>query len=194
MPDELGPDDMEDLWRNQHYEPPGLGNSAADMREKAQKLEANMRRGFRGIAALMIFGAAGYASFLYFFPSLIHRIGASLTLAGYLFCAYQLYNRARLGRVPPGVVLTTGARYRAELGRQRDFSLNAWRTFLLPFVPGPTVFMMAFLVPDLGVVKAVAMTTALIVSPFVLAVPLMRRKARMLQQEIDELDTLMRSQ
>ena len=192
MSDELRPDDMEELWRNQPYAPPA--SSAADMREKARRLEANMRRGFHGIAALMIFGAAGYASFLYFFPSLIHRIGASLTLAGYLFCAYQLYNRVRLAKVPPGVGLTTGARYRAELGRQREFCLNAWRTFLLPFVPGPAVFLMGFLVPDQGVAKAIALTMALIVSPFMLAVPLMRKKARMLQREIDELDTLMRSQ
>jgi len=190
MADELGPDDMEDLWRNQPFEP--HSSSAADMRGKAQKLEANMRRGFRGMAVLMIFGEAGYASFLYFFPSLIHRIGASLTLAGYLFGAYQIYKRVRLGKAPPSVVSATGARYRAELGRQRDFCLSAWRTFLLPFVPGPAVFIMGFLVPDQGVAKAVGLTTALILSPFVFAVPLMRRKARMLQQEIDELDTLMR--
>ena len=189
MADELGPDDMEDLWRNQPFEP--HSSSAADMRGKAQKLEASMRRGFRGMAVLMIFGAAGYASFLYFFPSLIHRIGASLTLAGYLFCAYQIYKRVRLGKASPSVVSATGTRYRAELGQQRDFCLNAWRTFLLPFVPGPAVFIMGFLVPDQGVVKAVGLATALILSPFVFAVPLMRRKARMLQQEIDELDRLM---
>jgi hypothetical protein len=190
MADELGPNDMEDLWRSQPCDPPS--SSAADMRAKALKLEANMRHGFRGMAVLMIFGVAGYASFLYFFPSLVHRIGASLTLAGYLFGGYQVYKRVRLGKVESGVVSATGARYRAELGRQRDFCLNAWRTFLLPFVPGPAVFIAGFLVPELGVAKAVGLTTALIVSPFVFAVPLMRKKARALQQEIDELDKLMR--
>lgn len=190
MADELGPDDLEDLWRDQPVEP--HTSSAADMRTKVHQLEANTRRGFHGMAVLMTFGAAGYGMFLYFFPSLIHRIGAGLTLAGYLFCAYQIYKRFLLGKEPSRVVSATASRYRAELGQQRDFCLNAWRTYLLPFVPGPAVFIMSFLIPDVGVVKALGLTTVLISSPFVFAVPLMRRKARMLQQEIDALDTLMR--
>ena len=64
---------------------------------------------------------------------------------------------------------------------------------MLPFVPGPAVFMMGFLVPEQGLVKAVGLTTALILSPFVLAIPLFRRESRRLQREIDELDGLMKS-
>lgn len=60
------------------------------------------------------------------------------------------------------------------------------------FVPGPAVFIMGFLVQDQGVARAAGLTTALVVSIFAFAVPLMRRKARMLQQVIDELDKLMR--
>lgn len=189
MPDELGPDDMHDLWRNQPVEPVRL--SADDLRRRANQLEAKMRRGFRVMAVLMILLAAGYASFLYTFPRTVHRIGASLTLAGYAYCAYQLYKRgpARKGL---DAALATGARYRAELERQRGFCLDAWRTFLLPLVPGPAVFVMAFLVPEQGVAKAVGLTTALILSPFVLAIPLLRRKARTLQREIDELDSMTR--
>jgi hypothetical protein len=190
MGDELGPDGMHDLWRNQPLEPVGI--SVDDLRRKAHLLEAKMRRGFRVMAVLMILSAAGYAWFLYFFPRTVHRIGASLTLAGYLYCAYQLYKRGSLGKAPPDAASATGATYRAELGRQRGFCLDAWRTFLLPFVPGPAVFIMGFLVPEQGVVKAVVLTAALILSPFVLAVPMLRRKARTLQREIDELDSLMR--
>lgn len=64
---------------------------------------------------------------------------------------------------------------------------------MLPFVPGPAVFMMGFLGPEQGLVKAAGLTTALILSPFVFAITLFRREARRLQREIDELDGLMKS-
>jgi hypothetical protein len=50
---------------------------------------------------------------------------------------------------------------------------------------------MGFLVPELGLLKAAGLTTALIVSPFALAIPLLRRKRQALQREIDSLDALM---
>jgi hypothetical protein len=50
---------------------------------------------------------------------------------------------------------------------------------------------MGFLVPEQSLAKAAALTVALILSPFVAAITLGRRKARMLQREIDELNALM---
>jgi hypothetical protein len=41
------------------------------------------------------------------------------------------------------------------------------------------------------VLKAAGLTTALIASPFVLAIPIVRRKRQMLESEIRSLDALM---
>ena len=189
MADELGPDDMHNLWSTQPVDP--CRYSPADLRRQALILEGKMRRGFRGMAALMTLSAAVYVSFLYFFPRTILQFGASLTLSGYLYCAFQLYKRWPVTNAPSGPASATGAQYRAELVRQRDFCLDAWKTFLLPFVPGPAIFTMGFLAPGQGVVQALCLTTALILSPFVLAVPLLQRRARTLQREIDQLDSLL---
>ncbi len=188
MPDELRPDEMQDLWRNQP--PDAVRMSADDVRRKAQQFEAQTRRGFRITAVIMICSAAGYASFLYFFPGTVPRIGASLTLAAYLYCAYQFRKKGPVRKVLADPPAATCAAHQAELKRLRDFSLI--RTLMVPFIPGPAVFLMGFLVPEQGLLKAVALTAAVILSPFVLAIPLFRRKRLMLQREIDALDALMR--
>ena len=188
MPDELRPDEVQELWRNQPPEPVRM--SADDVRRKAQQFEAKTRRAFRITAVTMICSAACYAAFLYLFPGAVPRIGASLTLAAYLYCAYQFRKRGPVKRVladPPAV---TCAAHQAELKRMRDFSLIS--TLMVPFIPGPAVFMAGLLVPELGLLKAVGLTAVLIAPPFVLAVPLLRRKRRMLQREIDALEALMR--
>jgi hypothetical protein len=188
MPDELRPDEMQDLWRNQPPEPVRL--SAGDVGRKAQRFEAQTRRGIRITAVVMICSAACYASFLYFFPDTVHRIGASLTLSAYLYCAYQFRKRGPGRKVLADPPAATCAAYQAELKRLRDFFLIS--KLMVPFIPGPAVFMIGFLVPEQGLLKAVGLTAALIAWPFVLAIPLFRQKRRALQREIDALDDLMR--
>jgi len=188
MPDELRPDEMQELWRNQPREVVGI--SADDARRKARQFEAKTRRGILIAAVLMASAAAGYASFLYFFPGTVQRVGSSLTLAAYVYCAYQFRKRGPLRTVLADAPAATCAAYQAELKRLRDFDWIA--TIMAPFIPGPAVFMMGFLVPELGMLRASGLTTALIVWPFALAVPLLRRRRRTLQREIEELDALMR--
>jgi hypothetical protein len=187
MPDELRPDEMQDLWRNQPPDPVRM--SADDVRRKAQQFEAKTRRGIRITAVIMICCAVGYASFLFFFPGIVQRIGASLTLAAYLYSAYQFRKRGPVRKVLADPPATTCAAYQAELKRLRDFPLIS--TLMVPFIPGPAVFLMGFLVPEQGLLRAVGLTAALILSPFVLAIPLLRRRRRTLQREIDALDALM---
>jgi len=190
MADELDPNEMQNLWRNQPVEP--IRMSAEDLRRKAQRFEAQLRRGFRGLVILMILAAAGWVALLFLFPSTVHRIAITLTLAAYLYCLWQLYKRGSVRKVPTDPVSATCAAYRQELVRHRDFSSSAWKQFMLPFVPGPAVFLMGSLVPEQGLVKAVVLTTALIVSPFVFGMPLLKKGARKLQREIDALDALRR--
>jgi hypothetical protein len=188
MPDELCPGEIEDHWRNQPREPVRV--SADDVRRKAQQLEAKTRRGFRIGAVLMACSAACYASFLHFLPGTVQRIGSSLTMAAYLYCAYQLRKRGSLRKALSDPPSATCASYRAELERLRDFSFT--RPLMVPFIPGPAVFMRGFLVPELGLWKAVGLMTGVILPPFAMAIPLFRRNRRTLQREIDALDALMR--
>ena len=188
MPDELRPDEMQDLWRSQPREVAGI--SADDVRHRARRFEAKARCGILIMAVLMASAAAGWVSFLYFFPGIVHRVGSSLTLAAYLYCAYQFRKRGPVRTVLADPPAATCAAYRAEVKRLRDFD---WiRTMMVPFMPGPAVFLMGFLVPELGLLKAFGLTAVLIVSPFALVIPLDRRRQRTLQREIDELDALMR--
>jgi uncharacterized membrane protein YfcA len=183
MPDELRPDDMQDLWREEPREP--LRMSAEAVRRKARQLEAETSRGLRIGGMSMICSAAGYASFLYFFPGILQRFGASLTLAAYLYCAHQFRRKASMKRLLADAPAATCAAYRAELQSLRDFSRVS--TLMVPFIPGPALFVMGFLVPAAGPWKAAGLTAALIGSPFLPALPLVRRKRHLLQREIDSM-------
>ena len=188
MPDELRPDDMQDLWCDQSREPVRM--SADAVRRKARQFEASTRRGFRISAILMLCSALGYALFLYIFPGLVQRIGSTLTLAAYLYCAWQFRKRGPVREVLAGPPAATCAAFQTELKRLRDYPFIS--TLLVPFIPGPALFVMGFLVPELGLRKALGMTTVLIASPFMMAIPLLRRKRYVLEREIDSLDALMR--
>jgi hypothetical protein len=188
MPDELRPDDMQNLWREEPREPVIMSTDA--VRRKAHQFEAQTRRGVRNTGIIMICAAACYALFLYVFPGILQRIGCSLTLAAYVFCAYQFRKKGAVKRILAEVPAATCAAYKAELRRLRDFSFVT--NLMVPFIPGPAVFLMGFLIPEIGVLKAVGLTTALIASPFVVAVPLVRRKRQVLESEIRSLDALMR--
>ena len=93
--------------------------------------------------------------------------------------------------MPDGPASATCAAYRAELERQRDFHRTAWRTLIVPFVPGPVIFIMGFLIPEQGAAVAVVITAILIASPLA-GIPVNRWKAQKLQREIDELQALMK--
>ena len=188
MPDELRPDDIPNLWCEEPREPVRMSTDA--VRRKAHQFETQTRRGFRTMGILMIGSAVCYALFLYFFPGILQRIGSSLTLAAYLYCACQFRKKGAVKRVLGEVPAATCAAYKAELQRLRDFSFIS--NLMVPFIPGPAVFLMGFLVPEMGAVKAVGLTTALIAPPFVLAIPLVRRKRQVLEGEIRSLDALMR--
>ncbi len=111
-------------------------------------------------------------------------------LAAYLYRAYQFRKKDPVKQILDEAPAATCAAYQTELKRLRDFSVTSRLT--VPFIPGPVIFVIGFLIPELGLVKAVWLTTALIASPFLVAIPLLRRKQRILKCEIDSLDALMK--
>ncbi len=190
MPDELGPEDVRSVWRNQPVDPVRL--SGSELRRKAELLEAKHRRGIRITAVLMSSAALAYALFLCLFPGSLQRVGSSLTLAGYVYCGIQLRRMRSAATQAEATASVTGAAYRAALERQREFALNAWRRLMLPVAPGPAVFVLGFLAPEQGFAAAMGVTAALIATPFVSAIVLGRAKARKLELEINELNGLLR--
>ena len=188
MPDELRPDDIPNLWREEPRGPVSVSIDA--VRRKAQQFEAQTRRGFRYVGLIMISLATCYALVFYYFPGILQRIGSSLTLTAYLYSAYQFRRKGPVKRVLAEAPAATCSAYKAELQRLRDFPLIS--NLMVPFIPGPAVFVMGFLIPEIGVSKAVVLTTALIASPLVLAIPLVRRRRHMLESEIRSLDALMK--
>jgi len=187
MPDELRPDDIPDQWREEPRDPVRMSLDA--VRRRARQFEARTRRGFHVMVIMMIGLAAGYSSFLYFFPGTPQRIGASLTLAAYVYCAYQFRRNGPVKRLLAQEPATTSAAFKAELERLRDFPLIS--KLMAPFIPGPAVFVMGFLIPEMGLWKAIGLTALLIASPSILIVPLVRRHRQMLEREIRSLDALM---
>jgi len=188
MADDLHPGDMRDIWRDQNLEV--IKMSSGDLRRKAEQLEAKNRRAFRGIVLFMVFAAAGYIWLLYAFAGVIQRVGATLTLAGYCYCFYELYRIGAVRRSGAVRAAQTCSTYRLQLEFKRELCATAWRRFMLPLVAGPATFVMGFLVPEQGIVKAVVFTTLLIASPFALAIPLLRREAARVGREIASLDSL----
>ena len=181
-------DEMQDLWCGQPREMTAM--TAGDVRRRAEHLEAKTKRGLRAMALLMACSAAGYVGLLWLFTGTAQRIGSSLTLAAYLWCAYQFRKRDPFRRPADAVVGQTCAEYRGLLVRLRDYPFLG--SFLAPFIPGPALFLLGFWVPEFGPLVGAALTAVLIASPFVAAIPLLQRRRRALAREIGELDALMR--
>jgi hypothetical protein len=188
MADELRPDELQSAWNDQRVDSAQM--SSEELRRRAERLERRVRTRLRFAVAMMISLAAGYASFLYFFPGMLHRTGASLTLIGYVYAAYDLYRRGPARKVPAEPAMATCAVYRAELERQRDFCLGAWLR-LLAFVPGPVVFIMGFVIPEQSPATAALLAALMITAPFAVGIPVNRLAARKFQREIDSLNALM---
>ena len=187
MPDELRPDDLRDLWREEPREAARMPLEA--VRQRARQFEAGTRRGFRIAGLMMVGAAAGYAWFLYLFPGMLARLGSTLTLAGYLYCAFQFRKRGAVGSILSEAPAATCQAYQQELERLRDFSFVS--RLMLPFLPGPALLLIALLAPEAGFPKAAVVTAAIVAPPFAVAVPLIQRKRVTLEREIRSLDALM---
>ncbi len=187
MANDRNPDETRDLWSSQPVEPARM--PADELRRRSLLCERGMRHAFWVAVALSAFSAALCAWFFYRFPDTAPRVGFVLTFAGEVFFVYQFL---KLRRAADAQAEPTGAAYRAQLLRQRDLTLNAWKRFMLPFVPGPALVLLGFLVPELGVVPSVLAVAAYLSLPFALVIPLARRKAQRIGREIAELEAQMR--
>jgi dolichol kinase len=124
-------------------------------------------------------------------------------IAGALFAVFTLHRKGAARTVPAELAFRTCVSFhRRELERQRDLLRSVWTWYLLPFVPGMTVFLFGLFESAMQwphssehartIVIVFALTAAACALVFVGIGKLNQWAARKLQREIDTLDQLER--
>jgi len=191
--------DMAKIWKNQ---PTARVNiSLEQLRRKAGKLQSRVLwRNLREYAAgALVIGTFGYMAWT--IPPLLPRLGCALLIAGTFYILATLHKRGASAVVPAEMAFQTCIDFhRSELERQRDLLHSAWSWYLLPLVPGMTVFLVGLLVFTLQQPNAKAHASVIIAAFAFIAIfcamvflgidRLNRWAARKLQDEIERLDVL----
>jgi hypothetical protein len=137
-----------------------------------------------------------FTAYTFLLPSPVARIGAALVVVGTLVMVWQLHRRAA-PTAPPAAeaALPLIVHQRAQLVRQHDALAKVGRWYLLPFVPGLALMVLAPAVENglqglrhfsPGDLVAIAILALVFLGIWLLN----RRAARKLQKAIDELDAL----
>ncbi len=146
----------------------------------------NLREHVAGAVVTAVFGFYAWAA-----DGPWTRTGALLVIAGNLYVALQIRQRAWSSPAAPDAPVI--AAHRADLERQRDALRSVWRWYLLPYVPGMTAFAVGVEVDNPPVAwVSLAIYLALGLASFAVVAALNRAAARQMQREIDALDDLRR--
>ena len=190
---------MTDVWQNQPVKRVEISREA--LRRTAQKVERrvrwrNLREYVAGAIAIVCFGY-----YIWRFPAPLVRLGCVLLIAGTLFVVYALHRRGAARAVPPEMAFHTCLEFhRKELERQRDLLRNVWTWYLLPLVPGLTVFLLGLFrwtmeQPDAPAhARLITIAFGLAAAGCALALIVVGKlnhwAARKIQHEIDALDAI----
>ena len=128
------------LWQEQPTEP--MKMPPEEMRKKLDRLQRTVYwRNLREYVAVAIVVAA-FGYYTWKFPDPFMRLGSGLTIAGALYVAYMIHRKASARVTPLDMALNSCVDfYKLELERQRDALRSVWSWYLLPFVPGMSVFL-----------------------------------------------------
>jgi hypothetical protein len=135
------PDDMRELWQKQDTEKVTI--TLDEIRREAWRFERKVyRQNMRGYVAAAV--AIAWLSPLLWRNHGWHLAPAALMIAGVLYVVYQLHRRGAAREVRADFGLAASIEFhRRELERQRDALRNVWAWYLLPFVPGAAVYVVA---------------------------------------------------
>jgi len=159
--------------------------------EGARRFEKEIRQRTVGGIAIAASLILYFAVMFYYFPSVLQRLGAGLSVAALCYMAWQVY---RYRGVPisfdhglPGCLPVL----RAELERQRDFHRGALLWLRLGvFLPGPALFLAGFALAYPGLRPAFAVLAGIIAFLGLMAVPLNLQLARRYQLQLERIQTL----
>jgi len=170
-----------------------------ELRQASNRLARRVQwRNLREYAAVAVVVAV-FSFYGYRFHAMMLRAGASLTIAGALFMAFQLYRKGSAAEMAAGLEAKNCLEfYRMELVRQRDLLATIWKWYLLPFAPGMILFLLGLLLSVMeqpaahlhyGLIALVfGATFAVCAGVFVLVGAMNHRAAKELQRQIDALD------
>jgi len=187
VPNDEMKDDLRTQWQSQPRE--GGTMSLEEIRTQAVHFQKRLRnRNIREYSA-MVLGIAmtiPLAVFLRSFP--LVPVAMGLCIAGTLVIAYQFRKRmATRSFTAAAASVSCREFYLRELERQRDANLSIGSWYILPMIPGAAMLCIALSqMPGfgsrVGLIYGVLFTIA-----FVVVAKLNKRKARQLQEKIDEL-------
>jgi hypothetical protein len=171
------------LWNEQPREEHAM--SLEDVRSRAQRFEQKLWRRHIATAVLVAVLIVVEAWQVWRSPELLERVGDLLTIAAFVYVGFRFRGYATAPLMPAGLGLTASVDfYRAQLARQRDLASHPWR-FLAVFIPGVGLSLLGGAL-DQSPAQTAAFA-AVGVALFVTIAWVIRRGARRLQDEIDEL-------
>jgi hypothetical protein len=180
-------------WRSGDEEPCIV--PVEELRLKAAQLRSSIHR--RNLAEYCAGGLVAAIDGYYFlhFGSLLARAGSALMLAAIAWIVLHLHQHGSTGSMPTQALRSLDF-LTGELMRQRDLLRNVWNWYLLPLVPGMTLFLLGLheikgadgapLVSE----RAILHTVAACVIGFALIAFANNRAAGRLQRHIDHLNSL----
>ncbi len=148
--DEL-PDELKMVWSEAGSATSML--SASQLRAQARKLEAKRRKDYLILILASISAVAGYVFFVFYFHSLLVRIGATLCILAFMYLMAAAVARKTRDVPDPAEANGVGF-YRGELERQRDW--HRWVRSRLMMLVGPLILV------DLGLSREMASLSPLI--------------------------------
>ena len=132
-------DPLRDLWATDQGDK--FTMSISDLTARSDRFHSRIKRRnlIEYLAAIIVIAAFGWIAMVA--PAGLVRIGAILIMAAAAYISWKLHQLGSAEAAPRATSAETLANHhRDELVRQRDALKSVWRWYLLPFVPGVTVF------------------------------------------------------
>jgi len=193
MANDLNPDDLRNLWRDQPLENQRM--PLDEIRARASRFERrisrrNLREYAGGLLAVAIYGFSIWKQ-----HNPVMRAGSAMVIAGVLFVMWQLYRRGGASQLPADLgFLASLELHRRQLIQQRDLLRTVFRWYIAPIIPGLIVVVIAS-VPgrfELRYLPRMAPFLGILMGTLVAIWWLNRRAALKLERQIAELDNLER--
>lgn len=180
-------------WRNENEEPYTI--SVEELQARARQLSLGIHR--RNVAEYCAGALVAAIDAYYFvhFGSLLARAGSALILAAIAWILLHLQQHGSTGPIPTQALQSLDF-LTGELMRQRDLLRDVWNWYLLPLIPGITLFLLGLhqikqadgspLVSE----HAILHTVAACVIGFALIAFANTRASGRLQRQIDHLNSM----
>jgi hypothetical protein len=193
------PNELLNVWQSQKVG--AIAMSVDELRRASNKLARRVFwRNTREAMAAAI-GVAAYGYYFYEFRTPLLRLGSGLTVVGVLLTMFNLHRKGSAASMGKEMDSRSCLDFhRSELVRQRDLLASVWEWYLLPFVPGMSLFMVGLIQLTLSqpgaasrhgsIALGFAVVCGLMAAAFLIVWKLNKWEAGNLQKRIDELDAM----